>query len=263
MTISLSDYEAGLDFDGDYDAALSDLQDRLERIQTAHIVHGRRSVILFEGWDASGKGGIIKRLTATLDPRYYQVWPIGAPSEEEKDHHFLWRFWRRLPSARNIGIFDRSWYGRVLVERVEGFCTEREWKRGYDEINEFEAQQIDSGTNIVKLFVHVTQEEQDKQLAERLDDPWKRWKTGAEDYRNRARRADYLEAMHEMFRLTDTRWAPWTVIDGNNRKAGRIAALTAIANALEKYVPMTMPDADPAVVALAHEAFGYRKPDAE
>ncbi len=258
MAISLSDYEQGSNFDGDYDAALADLQQRLDHIQVAHIVHKRRSVVLFEGWDASGKGGIIKRLTTTLDPRYYQVWPIGAPNEEERDHHFLWRFWRRLPAGRNIGIFDRSWYGRVLVERVEGFCSEREWKRGYDEINEFEAQQIDSGTNIVKLFVHVTQEEQDQQLAERLDDPWKRWKTGEEDYRNRARRADYLDAMHDMFRLTDTRWAPWTVIDGNNRKAGRIAALTAIAEALEKRVPMTMADADPAVVALAQDAFGYR-----
>lgn len=257
MTISLSDYESGHHFDGDDSAALSDLQKWLERIQVAHIVHDKRSLILFEGWDASGKGGIIKRLTATLDPRYYQVWPIGAPSEEEKDHHFLWRFWGRLPAGRNIGIFDRSWYGRVLVERVEEFCTEREWKRGYDEINEFEAQQVDSGTNIVKLFVHVTQEEQDKQLAERLDDPWKRWKTGAEDYRNRARRADYLEAMHDMFRHTDTRWAPWTVIDGNDRKAGRIAALTSIAEALEKKVPMVMPDADPAVVTLAKTAFGY------
>lgn len=258
MTISLSDYEAGHDFDGDYDEVLSDLQQRLERIQVAHIVHDRRSVIMLEGWDASGKGGIIKRMTALLDPRYYQVWPIGAPSEEERDHHFLWRFWSRLPAGRNIGIFDRSWYGRVLVERVEGFCSEREWKRGYDEINEFEAQQIDSGTNIVKLFIHVTQEEQDQQLAERLDDPWKRWKTGVDDYRNRARRSDYLDAIHDMFRHCNTRWAPWTVIDGNDRKAGRIAALSAIADALEKKVPMTMPDADPAVVELAKQAFGYR-----
>ena len=263
MTISLSDYEKGDKFAGDFDDALAALQQRLERIQVAHIVHNRRSIVLFEGWDASGKGGIIKRLTATLDPRYYQVWPIGAPNEEERDHHFLWRFWRRLPAGRNIGIFDRSWYGRVLVERVEGFCSEREWKRGYDEINEFEAQQIDGGTNIVKLFVHVTQDEQDKQLAERLDDPWKRWKTGTEDYRNRAHRADYLDAMDDMFRLTDTRWAPWTVIDGNDRKTGRIAALTAIANALEKRVPMTMPDADPAVVALAERAFGYRAKEAK
>jgi AMP-polyphosphate phosphotransferase len=258
MTISLSDYESGDKFDGDFDEALAKVQKRLERIQVAHIVSGKRSVIMFEGWDAAGKGGIIKRLTATLDPRYYQVFPIGAPSAEEKAHHFLWRFWQRLPAGGNLSIFDRSWYGRVLVERVEGYCTEREWKRGYDEINEFEAQQIDSGTNFVKLFIHITQEEQDKQLAERLDDPWKRWKTGADDYRNRNRRADYLDAMHDMFKHTDTRWAPWTVIDGNDRKAARIAALTAIVDRLEPLVSMQMPNADPAVVALAQEAFGYK-----
>ncbi len=258
MALDLSDFEAGAKFEGDFDKALRALQERMERVQVAHIVHRKKSVILFEGWDAAGKGGVIKRLTATLDPRYYEVWPIGAPTPEEKQRHFLWRFWNRLPAEQDIAIFDRSWYGRVLVERVEGFCSEREWKRGYDEINEFEAQQIDAGTNIIKLFVHVSQKEQDKQLAERLDDPWKRWKTGAEDYRNRARRADYLEAMHDMFKYTDTRWAPWTVIDGNDRKAGRIAAITAIVERLEKMVPMDMPDADPEVVALAEKAFGYK-----
>lgn len=261
MAIHLSHYEKGEKFEGDFDKALRKLQQRMERVQVAHIVHRRKSIILFEGWDAAGKGGIIKRLTALLDPRYYDVWPIGAPTQEEKDRHFLWRFWTRLPTAREIAIFDRSWYGRVLVERVEGFASERDWKRGYDEINEFEAQQIDAGTNIVKLFVHITQEEQDRQLAERLDVPWKRWKTGAEDYRNRARRADYLEAMHDMFRNTDTRWAPWTVIDGNDRKAARIVAITTIVERLEQLVPMDMPDADPAIVRLAEKAFGYRPED--
>ena len=257
MAIDLGDYEAGAAFDGDYGDALKAAQRRLERIQVAHIVHRRRSVILFEGWDAAGKGGIIKRLTAEWDPRWFEVHPVGAPTEAERDRHFLWRFWLRLPASRTIAVFDRSWYGRVLVERVEGFASEAEWRRGYDEINEFEAQLADSGTHLVKLFVHVTQEEQDRQLAERLDDPWKRWKTGAEDYRNRARRADYLAALADMFAQTDTRWAPWTVIDGNDRKAARIAALTAIAERLEALVSMDMPDADPEVVALAEAAFGY------
>lgn len=261
MTIRLSDYETGAKFDGDFDRDLHRLQQRLERVQVAHIIHDRRSVIAFEGWDAAGKGGIIKRMTAQLDPRYYQVWPIAAPSEEEKDHHFLWRFWKRLPAGRNIGIFDRTWYGRVLVERVEGFCSHAEWKRAYDEINEFEAQQIDAGTNIIKIFLHITQEEQDRQFAQRLDTPWKRWKTGPEDYRNRSRRADYLEAMEDMFHHTDTRWAPWTVIDGNDRKAARIATLTAIADRLEKMVPMSMPDADPDVVEMARKAYGYEPKD--
>jgi len=258
MAIDLSDYEKGADYDGDFDKDLEKLQKRLEKIQVAHIVHGKRSVVMLEGWDAAGKGGIIKRMTALLDPRYYKVWPIGAPSEDERGHHFLWRFWTRLPADRHIAVFDRSWYGRVLVERVEGFCTEREWKRAYDEINEFEAQQVDSGTAIVKLFVHITQKEQDRQLAQRLDSPFKRWKTGAEDYRNRARRAEYLDAIHVMLKRTDTRWAPWRVIDGNDRKSARIAALTAIADALESHVSMDMPDADPAVVELAREAFGYK-----
>jgi len=261
MTIHLSDYEKGADYDGDFDKDLAKLQHRLERIQVAHIVHKKRSVIMFEGWDAAGKGGIIKRMTALLDPRYYRVWPIGAPTEEEMGHHFLWRFWTRLPADRHVAVFDRSWYGRVLVEKVEKLCSDRELKRAYDEINEFEAQQIDSGTTIIKLFVHVTQEEQDKQLAQRLDDPFKRWKTGAEDYRNRARREDYDEALHEMFAKTDTRWAPWHVIDGNDRKAGRIAALRTIAERLEKHVPMDMPDADPALIELAREAFGYKPKD--
>lgn len=258
MTIHLSDYEKGTRFEGDFEAALLKLQKRLERIQVAHITHRRRSVVMLEGWDAAGKGGIIKRMTALLDPRFYRVWPIGAPTAEELGHHFLWRFWTRLPADRHIAVFDRSWYGRVLVERVEELCSEREITRAYDEINEFEAQQVDSGTAIVKLFVHITQEEQDKQFAERLDDPFKRWKTGFEDYRNRARRADYLDAMHDMFAKTDTRWAPWHVIDGNSRKAARIAALTRVAEALEKHVPMDMADADPALVELAKDAFGYR-----
>ncbi len=261
MTIHLSDHEQGSGFDGDYDEALEKLQKRLERIQVAHIVHGKRSVVMLEGWDAAGKGGIIKRLTARLDPRYFHVWPIGAPTQEEKGRHFLWRFWTRMPADKHLAVFDRSWYGRVLVERVEELCSERELKRAYDEINEFEAQQVDSGTAMIKLFVHVTQEEQDRQLAERLDDPFKRWKTGFEDYRNRARREDYLKAMHDMFERTDTRWAPWKVIDGNDRKAARIAALDHIADMLEKHVPMDMPEADPAVVELAKAAFGYRPKD--
>jgi len=258
MTIKLSDYEKGPDFEGDFDKVLLKAQKRLEKIQVAHIVHQRRSVVMLEGWDAAGKGGIIKRMTALLDPRYFQVWPIGAPTPDELGRHFLWRFWTKLPADGHIAIYDRSWYGRVLVERVEGFCSKKEWKRAYDEINEFEAQQVDSGTAIVKLFVHITQMEQDRQLAQRLDDPFKHWKTGTEDYRNRGKRGDYLTAIEDMFEHTDTRRAPWKVIDGNDRKSARIAALTYIADMLEKHVPMDMPDADPAVVDLAREAFGYK-----
>ncbi len=254
MAIDLGDYEEGEEFDGHYDKALAKLQKRLSHIHFAHIVHKRRAIILFEGWDAAGKGGIIKRLTAEWDPRYFEVWPISAPTEEEKAHHFLWRFWRRLPAQHNIAIFDRSWYGRVLVERVEGFATKDEWKRGYAEINDFEAQQIATGATLVKVFVHVTQKEQDKRLRARLEHPWKRWKTGLDDYRNRAKRARYLEAMHDMFERTSTKQAPWTVIDGNDKKAGRIAALTAIADQLEANVSMEPPELDPQVERVARKA---------
>ena len=257
MAITLSDFEQGGKYAGDYAADLAALQDRLERVQAAHIAHGCQSVILLEGWDAAGKGGIIQRLCAQWDPRWFEVFPIGAPTAEERDHHYLWRFWNRLPGKREIAVFDRSWYGRVAVERVEGFASEAEWRRAFDEINAFEAQLADNGTTLVKLFVHVTQAEQDKRLADRLDDPWKRWKTGADDYRNRAKRAEYLTAYAEMFERTDTRWAPWTVIDGNGKKAARIAALTAVVERLERTVPMTPPEADPEVVALAKAAFEY------
>jgi polyphosphate kinase 2 (PPK2 family) len=254
MSINLSDYESGKKFDGDYSDALAAVQERLAHIQVAHIVHKKRAVVLFEGWDAAGKGGIIQRLTAQWDPRNFDVWPIAAPTENELAHHFLWRFWNKLPGSANIAVFDRSWYGRVLVERVEGFATEAQWRRGYDEINEFEAQQADSGTTIVKLFIHTTQKEQDERLKARLDHPWKRWKTGADDYRNRDKRDAYLDAMAEMFRRTDTRWGPWCAIDGNNKKAARIAALTAIADRLEANIDMTPPPLDPAVEKLAREA---------
>ncbi len=256
MSIDLSDYEQGEKYDGDYDAALAKVQERLARIQVAHIVHCRRSVILFEGWDAAGKGGIIQRMTAEWDPRHYRVWPISAPTPEEKARHFLWRFWQKLPGTGGIAVFDRSWYGRVLVERVEGFATEKQWKRGYDEINEFESQQKDDGTTILKLFVHVTQDTQDERLAGRLTHPWKRWKTGAEDFRNRARRPEYLAATEAMFQHTDTRWSPWKAIDGNNKKAARIAALTYVADRLEKVVPMAPPPADEALVKLAKDRLG-------
>lgn len=256
MTIDLAQFERGAKHDGDYEADLAALQQRLGRIQVAHILHGRPAVIAVEGWDASGKGGVISRLTAGWDPRWFQVWPIAAPSEEERVRHFLWRFWKRLPGQGEIAVFDRTWYGRVLVERVEGYCSEAEWTRAYDEINEFEAQQRDNGVTLVKLFMHITQAEQDRQFRERLEDPWKRWKTGPDDYRNRARRADYLEAYRDMFARTDTRWAPWTVIDGNSKKAGRITALTAIADQLEKQVPMKPLPLDPDLAAIAEAALG-------
>lgn len=256
MAIRLADYEKDTKLDGDYAEQLAAVQARLEQIQVAHIVHKRRAIIMFEGWDAAGKGGTIQRLTSNWDPRYFEVWPIKAPTPPELARHFLWRFWTKLPPDGHINIFDRSWYGRVLVERVEGFASEKEWRRAYDEINEFEAQQKDSGTPVIKIFLHTTQEEQDKRLKARLEHPWKRWKLAADDFRNRDKRDHYLAAMEDMFDRTDTRWAPWKVIDANHKKYARIAALTHIADVLEKSVPMKPPAADPEVAKLAKEHFG-------
>ena len=250
MAIDLGDYEAGTAYPGDYDNDLAALQKRLAHLSVANRVFGKTAIIVCEGWDAAGKGGAIQRLTAEIDPRSFEVWPIAAPSAEEKAHHYLWRFWKRLPGAGEIAIFDRSWYGRVLVERIEGFCTEAEWRRAYDEINEFEAQLATSGTLLVKLFFHVTQAEQDKRFGERLDHPWKRWKINEEDVRNRARRDDYLKAYADMFAHTDTHWAPWTAIDGNNKEAARIAALTRVADALAGTLPKDPPAPGPAYEAM-------------
>jgi polyphosphate kinase 2 (PPK2 family) len=256
MTLCLSDLEAGARYRGDYAADLKKLQKRLQRIQVAHILAGRPAIVMLEGWDAAGKGGILQRLTARWDPRHFRIHPIAAPTDEERTRHFLWRFWRDLPPGGSIALFDRSWYGRVLVERVEGFATAAEWQRGYDEINAFEAQQVASGTTLVKLFVHVTQEEQDKRLRARIDEPWKRWKTGRDDFHNRSQRPAYLEAMAEMFARTDTPDAPWIGVDGNNKKAARIAALTAIADRLEAAVPMDPPPLSDELAALRDQLAG-------
>jgi polyphosphate kinase 2 (PPK2 family) len=251
MAIALSDYENGTPFEGEYSKTLEDLQERISRLFVSNLLHKRKAIIVCEGWDASGKGGAIQRITAQCDPRTYQVWPIAAPDEEEKAHHYLWRFWRRLPKAGEVAIFDRSWYGRILVERLEGFAAEAEWRRAFDEINEFEAQLAAGGAAIVKLFFHVTQETQDERLRTRLEHKWKRWKVTEEDLRNRARRDDYVAAIKDMFAATDTRWAPWTVIDGNDKKAARIDALRRVADALAAALPAEPPPPRPELEELA------------
>jgi AMP-polyphosphate phosphotransferase len=251
MTINLSDYEAGAPFEGDYDKKLKKLQKRLAELQSLHILHGCRTLILLEGWDAAGKGGAIKRMTANLDPRYFQVYPISAPTAEEKAKHFLWRFWSKLPGPNEIHIWDRSHYGRVLVERVEGFCSETEWRRGYDEINEFESQQVEIGTKLIKIFLHVTQETQDTVLKERLDEPSKRWKVTADDFRNRGKRDAYQTAIEDMFGQTDTRWAPWKVFDANDQEATRIAVMEHVVSELESHVPQEFPELELEIEKLA------------
>ena len=191
-------------------------------------------MIVLEGWDAAGKGGVIRRMHWPLDPRGLKVWPISAPTPEELDHHYLYRFWTRLPKSGQLVIFDRSWYGRVLVERIEGYATKTEWQRAYAEINEFERMLGDDGVRLVKIFLHITPEEQLARFRARFNDPLKRWKLSVEDLRNRARWADYEVAIEEMFQRTSTVRRPWIVIPGNSKPYARLAAIDAIVKRLSE-----------------------------
>ncbi len=194
----------------------------------------RPVVIVFEGWDAAGKGGTIRRITEKLDPRGFTVWPISAPDGEDKTRHYLYRFWRRLPPRGQIAIFDRSWYGRVLVERVEGFCTEDEWRRAYKEINSFERQLTDFGGILAKFWIHITREEQLRRFKERQRTGYKAWKLTAEDWRNRAKWAAYEQAVEEMVLKTSTLRAPWHLIEGNDKYHARVKVLSILVKTLSE-----------------------------
>jgi polyphosphate kinase 2 (PPK2 family) len=202
----------------------------------------RPVVILFEGWDAAGKGGAIKRITEKMDPRGYVVYPISAPQGEDKDKHYLYRFWRRLPERGQIAVFDRSWYGRVMVERVEGFATEAEWKRAYKEINSFERQLRDFGTIVVKFWIHISRDEQLRRFEERQRTGYKSWKLTDEDWRNRAKWGAYEEAVEEMLLRTSTRTAPWTLIEGNDKLWARVRVLEKLVEVLSAELDHTPAD---------------------
>ncbi|WP_167956711.1 phosphate--AMP phosphotransferase [Anaerosporobacter faecicola] len=191
-------------------------------------------ILAFEGWDAAGKGGAIKRVTKYLDPRGYKVIPISAPNDVEKAHHYLWRFYQTFPKEGHMAIYDRTWYGRVLVERVEGFCTKAEWKRAYHEINEMEEHLRNFGAEIIKFWMHIDKDEQEKRFLDRQQNPAKSWKITEEDWRNRERWDDYVEAVDEMLVKTSTTYAPWTVIEGNSKRYARVKVLETIIHALEK-----------------------------
>ncbi len=200
----------------------------------------RPVVIAFEGWDAAGKGGAIKRITEKLDPRGYVVYPISAPQGEDKTRHYLYRFWRRLPERGQIAIFDRSWYGRVLVERVEGFAKNAEWKRGFKEINSFERQLRDYGVILAKYWVHISREEQLRRFEERKAIGYKEWKLTDEDWRNREKWGAYEEAVEEMLVKTSTRSSPWCLVEGNDKywaRAKVLERLVEILSAELKYQP--------------------------
>ena len=189
-------------------------------------------VIVYEGQDAAGKGGNIRRLTQQMDPRGYEVIPVSAPNVVEKAHHYLWRFWTEFPKAGHVTIFDRSWYGRVLVERVEGFCTKGDWRRAFREINEMEENFHHFGAIILKFWIQISKKEQLNRFRARENDPRKSWKLNEEDWRNREKWANYEEAVEEMFLRTHAPNAPWTIIEGNCKRHARIQALDAVIAAI-------------------------------
>jgi AMP-polyphosphate phosphotransferase len=218
----------------EYADRLKEAQTRLRELE--HQIYRRRVpvVIAYEGWDAAGKGGNIRRLTQNLDPRGYEVVPIAAPNDIEKAHHYLWRFWAQLPKAGHIAIFDRTWYGRVLVERVEGFCTQQQWRRAYREINAMEQQLVHFGTVLLKFWLHIDPDEQLRRFRERQEDFHKQWKITDEDWRNRAKLDQYREAVEEMLYRTSTRYAPWTIVESKCKWYARVKVLETVCEAIRQ-----------------------------
>lgn len=234
-------------------------QHLLVRIQQALRFTGERAVVVFEGMDAAGKGGTIRRIAWALDPRALKVWPTGAPDEIERRQHYLQRFWTRLPERGQIAIFDRSWYGRVLVERVDELTEPADWKRAYREINEFERQLTDSGVRLAKFFLHVGKEEQLRRFEERFASPLKRWRLGMDDLRACAKWDYYVAAIEEMFDRTSTRNAPWHAIPSDDKDAARAAVLRTMVERLSAGLDLRMPPTDPAVRKMLKAILGKRK----
>lgn len=218
----------------DYRRQLKALQKQLGELHNRLYRRRVPVVIAYEGWDAAGKGGNIKRLTEALDPRGYEVHPIASPEPYAKARHYLWRFWTRLPKDGHIAIFDRTWYGRVMVERLEGFCSENDWQRAYNEINEFERELTDWGAVVIKFWVQIDKQTQLLRFNERQNDPAKQWKITEEDWRNREKWDAYETAVNEMLQKTSTANAPWHILESVDKKYARIKALQITADTLEK-----------------------------
>lgn len=218
----------------EYKKRLKELQSKIKLLH-GELYRRRIPVVLgFEGWDAGGKGGAIKRLTEQMDPRGYQVHPTASPNDVERAHHYLWRFWNAMPKAGHVTIFDRTWYGRVMVERIEGFCTEKEWKRAYKEMNDMERDLADDGAIVIKFWLQIDKEEQAKRFQARQENPEKQWKITEEDWRNREKWEQYEAAVNEMLIRTSTSYAPWVVVEGNCKYYARIKVLETVVKAIEK-----------------------------
>ncbi len=211
--------------DAVYDNEIDKLQERAQELTYALYNKKIPTILVFEGMDAAGKGGAIERLTRIMDARFYDVVPIAAPREPERSYHYLWRFYREFPSGGKMAVFDRSWYGRVMVERIEGFVSEREWSRAYDEINEMEEQLCGGGALVVKFFLAIDKDEQLKRFKDRESDLDKVYKITDEDWRNRSKWDLYIEAMNEMLVKTNTKCAPWVIVEGNDKKFARLKVL--------------------------------------
>lgn len=217
-----------------YQKEEKELQKKLKALHNKAYLKGIPIIVAYEGWDAAGKGGNIKRLTEALDPRGYEVHPIASPKPYEKSRHFLWRFWTRLPKTGHFAIFDRTWYGRVMVERLEGFCSEGDWMRAYNEINEFEKELVDWGAIVIKFFVQIDKDTQLERFTLRQNTPEKQWKITDEDWRNREKWDDYEIAINEMISKTNTEYAPWVILESNNKYYARIKALKTVIKRIEE-----------------------------
>lgn len=220
----------------DYKKRLSVLQKELTRLQNEMYLKRIPVVVALEGWDAAGKGGAIKRLTEPLDPRGYEVVPTAAPNDIEKAHHYLWRFWRAMPKDGHMTIFDRTWYGRVMVERIEGFCSQAEWRRAYREINQMEQNLTDHGVIVLKFWLQIDKDEQERRFNERMEDPEKQWKITDEDWRNREKWDAYVKAVDEMILRTSTTYAPWTIVEADSKYYARIKILETVVRALKNRI---------------------------
>ena len=231
--LGVLDLTQAIDRNG-YRLELARQQSRLNRLQRQAVAHGASTIAVFEGWDAAGKGGAIRRVTAALDARCYRVIPIAAPTDEELAHHYLWRFMRHLSRAGRLTIFDRSWYGRVLVERVEGLAERDEYMRAYSEINEFEDQLVEHGILLVKFWLHISSDEQLRRFEDRRQTPHKAWKLTDEDWRNRERWEQYEVAVSDMVARTSTRRAPWVLVEANDKLFARIKVIRTLADRLER-----------------------------
>jgi polyphosphate kinase 2 (PPK2 family) len=217
----------------EYKQQLQSYQARLNQLHRNALKKNMSTILVFEGPDAAGKGGAIRRVTAALDARHFQVFPIAAPTDEERAHHYLWRFWRHLSRAGKITIFDRSWYGRVLVERIESFAKEDEWRRAYSEINSFEEMLTESGILLMKYWIHVTRDEQLNRFKERETTPHKQWKLTEEDWRNREKWDEYEHAVNDIVERTSTKAAPWTLIEGNDKRYARVKVIKTLCEQME------------------------------